>query len=144
MRVSPVAREKTMRRFDRLEQVEGTNRTARSKRLFSVARDDDCGAVITLDTPRSRNAEDAAMPAFAIHHDAVSLAQRRLAADPLFHRSQDSPLFFLPVGVEPVKLAGQLPGAKRVLHAEELDHVASHIHAPGGVDAGSNAECNFS
>src|SRR6202790_2061172 len=54
VRVSAVAREKTMRRFDRLEQMEGTNRTARSKRLFSIARNHDGRTMIALHHARSR------------------------------------------------------------------------------------------
>ena len=54
--------------------------------------------MIALDHARGRNADDAAMPAFAIDHDAVGLAQGGIAADALFHRAQNAAFFFLTLG----------------------------------------------
>ena len=66
--------------------------------------------MVALDHACGRNADDAAMPTFAIDHDAVGLAQRRIAADALFDGAQNAALFFLPIGVEAVELSGQQTG----------------------------------
>ena len=58
------------------------------------------------DHARRRNADDAAVPALAIDHDAVGLAQRGIAADTFVDRAQNSPLFFLAICIEAIKFSG--------------------------------------
>ena len=77
--MSAVATEKIVRRLDGLKQVKGTNGAAGAEGLFAFARDDDGGAVVALDYARGRNADHAAVPAFAIDHDAVGVIQCRVA-----------------------------------------------------------------
>src|SRR5271165_7518213 len=111
MRVTSVAREKIAARLDRLQQMEGANRAARAESLIAFARDHDCGAVVTFDNPRRRDADDAAVPVFSVDNNAVGIAQRRIAGEALVHRAQNSPLFFLTVGIEMVEFGGQFAGA---------------------------------
>src|SRR5579864_7130974 len=56
---------------------------------------------------------------------------------------QNSAFFGLTLGVKLIELVGNLAGADCVFHAEEFDHIASHVHAAGGVDSGGDAESNF-
>src|SRR5258708_39869545 len=99
--------------------------------------------MVTLNHACGRNANHAAMPALAVDHDAVGLAQSGIAVDAIVDCAQDSAFLFLALGVEPVKFAGQSPGARDILFAEQIDHSASYIHASGSIDAGSDAERNF-
>ena len=66
--------------------MKGTNRTAGAEGFFAAARDDDRGAVVALDDASGGDADDAAVPAFAIDHDAVGLAERGIIRDALFDR----------------------------------------------------------
>ena len=85
----------------------------------------------------------AAMPALSVDDDAVGIAKRGVAGKALFHGAQDSPLFFLAVGVKMIEFGGQFPGANRIFHAEKFNYVASHVHAPGGVDSGRDTKTDF-
>jgi len=83
------------------------------------------------------------MPAFAIQHDAIGVAQRGIVADAIFERTQNAALFLLAAGVELVEFRGQLAGARGIFHAEKFDHVASHVHAARGIDARRDAKPDF-
>ena len=58
------------------------------------------------------------MPVLAVDHNAVGVAQRGIGGETLFDCAQDSPLFFLTVGVELVELRGEFAGSRRIFHAE--------------------------
>ncbi len=112
--------------------------------LVAVARNDQRRAAITLDHPRGGDADYPAVPALAIDHDAEGVLQQRILLETGCDGFQNAALFFLAVAVELVKVIGDFASARRILRAEEFDNVASHIHAPGGVDARRDAECHFS
>ena len=78
-------------------------------------RDDDRRAVVALDDARGGDADDAAVPAFAIDHDAVGLAECGIAGDALFDRAQNAALFFLAFGIETIKFRQQVAGRDRDL-----------------------------
>src|ERR1041384_5032896 len=75
------------------------------------------------------------MPAFAIKNHAVLAGEIRLGRKLLFNLSYNPRFFLLALKVELVQLFGNLLAAYLVFAGEELDHVARHIHASGGVDA---------
>src|ERR1700686_2381340 len=83
------------------------------------------------------------MPALSVDDDAVGIAKRGITVEAFFYRAQDSPLFFLAVGVKMIEFSGQFPGTNHVFPAEKFNYVASHVHAPGGVDSGRDTETNF-
>ena len=56
---------------------------------------------------------------------------------------QDAALFLLAVAIELVEFVGNLTGPRGVLHAEEFDDVAGHIHPARSVDARRDAEGDF-
>ena len=143
MGVSTITREQRVRCLDRFEQVKGANRAAGAEGFLAFARDHERRPVVALDHARGRDADDAPVPAFAIDHDAVSFAQRGIAADAFLDQAQNSTLFFLAICIEAIKFGGQFARARGFFHAEQFDHVAGYIHAPGGVDARRNAERNF-
>ena len=123
--------------------MKSANRTARPEGFLAVARNYERGTIVALNHARGCYADDAAMPAFAVQHNAKGIAERRVAADALFERPQNAPLFFLAAGVELVEFAGQLAGTRRIFHAEKFDHIAGYIHAAGGIDAGRDTKPNF-
>src|ERR1700683_3014176 len=106
MGVAAIASEETVGRFDGFEQMKGVNRAHGAESFFAFARDNNRRPMVAFDHARGRDADHAAVPALAINHDAISFAQRGIAAYAFFHRTQDSPLFFLTGGVERVELGG--------------------------------------
>src|ERR1700685_4642359 len=123
--------------------MEGTNRTAGAEGLFTTAGDDNHRAVVALDDARRGDADNTAVPAFSIDHNAVGFAERGIIRDALLDREQDATLFFLTLGIEAIQFPGQQPRTISIFHAEQFDHVAGNIHASSGVDARGYPEGNF-
>src|SRR3974390_116274 len=123
--------------------MKSSDRAAGTKRLVALARNHQGRTVVAFDDPGRGNTDHAAVPAFAVHDDAVGITKPWICAESIFDRAQDSPFFLLAVAVELVELGSEVPRACRILDAEQLDHIARNIHPPRGVDAGSDAEANF-
>jgi len=100
--------------------------------------------VVALDDAGGGDADDAAVPAFAVDYDAIRLAQGRIASDSFVDGAENAALFFLAFGIQAIEFSREQPGAVGIFHAEEFNHVAGYIHATGGVDARGDAEGNFS
>src|SRR5437588_11863290 len=83
------------------------------------------------------------MPALAIHHNAVGVAKSGITGDALVDGTQNAALLLLALGIQSIELTGQKTGAVQIFRVEEIDHVASDVHAAGGIDAGRDAERNF-
>jgi hypothetical protein len=83
------------------------------------------------------------MPAFAIDHHAKGVSQGSVFIDASMDRCENTPLFLLSLGIKLVEPLRNLSRTLRVFDAEKLDHIASHIHAAGGVNAGRDAKSNF-
>src|SRR5258708_2706836 len=98
--------------------MKGANGSTGTESFRAFAGDDQGRPMIALDHAGRRNADDAAVPAFAIDHDAVSFAQRGVAGDALFYSAEDAAFFLLALGIEPVELPGQEAGSIRIFCAE--------------------------
>src|SRR5258708_37961460 len=94
------------------------NGTAGTESFRAFARDDQGRPMITLDHTRGGDANDAAVPAFAIDHNAIGLAQCGVAADALVYSADDAAFFLLALGIEPIKLPGQKAGSIRIFRVE--------------------------
>src|ERR1043166_2596071 len=90
MRVAAVTGEQAAAGFDGFEQGESANRTARAEGFVALARDNERWAVVALDNARRRNADDAAIPAVTIDHDAVGLTQRGITRESFLDCFEDS------------------------------------------------------
>ena len=120
--MSAVAGEKVAARFNGFEEVESANGAAGPECFFTFTRDHDCGTVI------------------AFEHSGCGDAEGRIGAETLFDCGQDFAFFLLTVGVETIEFGGEFAGADSILHAEQFDHVAGHVHASGGVDTRRDSE----
>src|SRR5258706_9050210 len=100
------------------------------------------GAAIALDDARGGDADDAAMPAFALDYGAVGGAQRGVVAEALDNGGKDFPLGVLAVSVELVEASGDVAGLRGILGGEEIDDAAGHVHASGGIDARADAKAD--
>ena len=136
-------REKLAAGFEGIKQVESRDGAAGTECLFAFTRNNECRARVTLDDARCRNADDAAMPAVAIDHHAVRLAQRGLTGEPLLNALDDVPLLVLSVGIELIEASGNFARAFQIFHAEQIDHIARHVHAAGGIQSRRDAEGDF-
>ena len=83
------------------------NGTARAVRLLAIARNHQRRASVTFDDASGSDADHAAVPAFAVDHDAERLAQRRLLFEMCSDGLQNAALFLLPVAVELIEPVGQ-------------------------------------
>src|SRR6266481_3445299 len=111
--------------------MERPNRSSRAVRFVSFTRDDERWPPVAFHHPRRRDANHAAMPAFAIHHYAIRFPQRGLFIKTTKDAVHDAPLFFLTLGVQLVEPAGNLPCSLHVFLIEKVDYVAGHVHASG-------------
>src|SRR5580704_1427645 len=112
--------------------------------MLPFARNHQGWTPVALHHPGGSDADYAAVPALAIDHDAESFAQSRIFFETHCDRLQNSALFFLTVAVQLVEAIGNFARPRWIFYAEKLDHVPGYIHTPGGVDAGRDAERNFS
>jgi len=119
------------------------DRPSRAVGFVPVTRDDQRWPPVAFHHPRRRNANHAAMPALVVEHHAVGFAQRGFFFQTTFDARHDATFFFLPLGVQLVKPPGDLAGALHIFLVKQIHHVASHIHASGGVQARSDAEGNL-
>src|SRR5579862_2346042 len=129
--------------LDRFQQMEGSNRPARTESFGAIARNDDGGAVIAFDDARGGDADNSPVPAFSVDDDAVGIGKRGIPCEAFFNGAQYLLLFFLTVGVEMVEFGGQFAGTGGIFHAKKFDDVASYVHASGSIDPGRDAETNF-
>src|SRR5438309_31838 len=103
-----------------MQQMERRYRSSRAVCFVSITRDDKRWPSVAFNHPRRRDADHAAMPAFAIHHHAVRFAQRRLFVKTTKDAVDDAPLFFLTLGIQLVKPARYLPCPLRVFLIEKI------------------------
>src|ERR1039457_1837677 len=87
-------------RFQSIQQVKWPDGAARAVRYLAVAGDDKRRPAVALDHARGRDADDAAVPAIAVNHHAEGIAQSGVFFNASLNSLHDSPLFFLPLGVE--------------------------------------------
>ena len=83
------------------------------------------------------------MPALAIDHNAESVVQRRFFFEASLDGVQNAPLFFLPLGVQLIESIRNFTGTHRIFHAEQLDNIPRHIHAPSRIQPRSDAKRDF-
>src|SRR5207245_4189975 len=105
--------------------------------------DDYRGAAVALDHACRSDADHAAVPAIPINHDAERVAKRGLLLETRFDLFQNSAFLFLALSVEFVEAHGKFTSARWVLHAEEFDDVAGHVHASSRIESRRDAECDF-
>src|SRR5258708_36554060 len=98
--------------------MKGANGSTGTESFRAFAGDDKGRPMIALDHAGRRNANDAAVPAFAIDHNAIGLAQCGVAADALVYSADDAAFFLLALGIEPIKLPGQKAGSIRIFRVE--------------------------
>src|SRR5215469_17441393 len=103
-----------------MKRPDGATRTMS---LALIVRDDQRRTAVALHHPCGRDANDAPVPALAINHDAVGIAQQWLLREALLDGQQNPALGFLSLGIELVEPEGDLAGAPGIFHAEEFDHV---------------------
>ena len=112
-------------------------------RLLTIARDHKRRTSVTLDHAGGSDSDHAAVPTFAVDHDAECVAKSRFFFEVSDDRLQDAALFLLPVAVELIELVGQLTSADWIFDVEQFNDVAGNVHAASGVDARRNTKCNF-
>src|ERR1035437_529855 len=140
VRVSAKTGEQLRARFQRLQQMERLDGASRTMRFAVFAGEDERRTPIALHNTRGANADHAAMPAFALQHQAVSLSHLGRGFNFALNFVQDALLFLLPVAVELIEPNGYLRRFGCILLGEQLDDVLGHVHAAGGVQARRYAE----
>src|ERR1700675_3061124 len=118
VRMTSVAGEQLAAGLEGVEQVEGADGTARSVRFAVFVRQHQGGPPVTLNHAGGGDADDAAMPAIAVDHYAMRVAQIRLLLEAAVDGLQDAALFFLAFGVELVQTRCNLSCACRIFDAE--------------------------
>ena len=110
---------------------------------LSVARYHQNRTPVSFHDAGCSDAYDATVPAIAVNHHAEGIAQRGFTFYAGVNRFQNAPFFFLPFGIELVEFVRQFARPGFILHTEQFDDVAGHIHAAGGVDARSDTKSHF-
>ena len=142
--VAAEAREQLRAAFDGVEQLKAVNGAAGTVGDFAfeafLDADDDRRLGGAFDHARGQNADDAAVPAFAVDHQQMVGVQLRIGRQTGFDGDERSGFRVSALAVEPFQLGGQFGGTGRVAGGEQLDHLAGHVHAPRGIDARSQPE----
>ena len=105
--------------------------------------DDDGGFGGALDDAGGEDADDAAMPAFAVDEEQTIGDEFGVGGETLLDGAEGSGFGVAAFAVEAFELGGQFRGAVRVAGGKELDDFGGDVHAAGGVDARSEAESNI-
>ena len=134
-----VAQEVGGGRVEPAEEIEGRDGAPRAGSLLTVERDQDRGAVMALGDPRGDDADHAGVPALGRQH----VRRRRARGGDLRLRLEEDPrLHVAALGVHGVQLGGDGGRARDVGGEEELEAGIGAMEAPGGVDAGREAEAD--
>src|SRR6266478_1150138 len=104
--MSAIAGKNIAARFECVEQVECRDGTSGTMAFVTIARNDQRGPAITLDDPRGRDSNHAAVPAVSVNDDAESIVKSRFLSETGIDRIQDSALFLLTLSVELIEPVG--------------------------------------
>src|SRR5215831_936754 len=144
MGMATETRKQVATRFQRVQQVQRSNRSPGTVAFFALSRYNQRRPASLLHHARSHNAHHPAVPALAVKYQRELAGQVRLSREPILNLAEDSGLFGLPLQIEQVQFSGDLTATLRVLASEELDYVAGHVHATGGVDARTDTKSDVS
>src|SRR5437868_6221552 len=124
--------------------MESGKTAARAVSFVSRARDDQCRAAITFHHAGGDDSDDPAVPAVAIKHQAVRLAQSRVGIERLLDFRNRARLFLLALQIQLLQPGSNFAGANWIGYGEKLNDVAGDVHASGGVDAWGDAKRDVS
>src|SRR5215470_16944867 len=130
--------------LDRIQQMKLGNGPPGAVGFLAVTRNHQRWPAVAFDDAGCGDANHSAMPAVAIDHHAVRIAQGSFVAEALLDRIQHPALLLLAFAVQLVEPYGDLTRLGGIFRAEKIDHIARNIHPPGCVDSGSDAEGDFS
>src|SRR5260370_8392542 len=97
-------------------------------RILDIARHYQRRPAITLNNPCGSDTDYSAMPALAVNHHAIGVAQNHVFGKPLFDSVYDAAFLFLPFAVQLVEAAGDFAGAPHFFDAEDPDASFSNLH----------------
>src|ERR1051326_373217 len=135
--VAAEVREELVYRVELRVKIDRRNAPRGADAEVAVDRDRQRRAVIALGDAARGQADDAAVPSLARDDD-----DPLVAADLLLGLVADLLFDVLALGVEPVELRAELPGAIVVGRGEEIDRRVGRGEAAGGVDARPDFEAD--
>jgi len=126
--------------FDGVEEMESVDGAAGAVSDTVFNADDNGGLRGALDDARGEDADDAAVPAFAVDDEEAVGGEGVFGCEAFFDDGEGGGFGVAALTVEALELGGQICGAVRVARGEELDDFGCDVHASGGVDARCDAE----
>src|SRR5580692_11307222 len=147
VRVSAEADEDVVAAFERFEQMEAGDGAAGAVGLTVFMTQNECGAACALDHTRGEDAEDAAMPSFAVDDEAALLVDRARSKHGIeldFDLVEHGLFGSAAIGVELIEFLRELAGTVDVACGEELDDIGGNIHPASRIDAWADAEAYVS
>ena len=138
--VAAEAGEKIGAGFDGGQEREAVDRAARAIGDAILDADDDGGLGGALDNARGEDADDAAMPAFAVDDEQAIGCDLGVGREAGLDGGERGGLDVAALAVEAIELGGKIGSAMGVARGEKLDDVGGDVHAAGGVDARGEAE----
>src|SRR4051812_5667246 len=112
--------------------------------FFAIDRKHQRWTTGAIDDSCRGNANDSAMPTFAFDDDAVRVFERGIFVQPLMDLLHHAQLFRLTVSVQRVELFRESLRLFLIARGEQVNDVASYVHATRSVDARRYTECNVS